>query len=279
VNQIKIYIYFGLKIFLLVMGWIIFYRLKLMKYYTDSIDPTNQADSIYDCVVFSISILLIITFLVISILSWHEYLRMNTKNKIFPDYKFSSASSESHSEKSFDVTETQNLEKSEKAHFDLNKSRLLDCFEKEIFSHPEESKKLEGEKILRCISRVYELTQGEIFLKDNTADKETRFRLLATYAIHLPEDEPLEFSLGEGLIGQAAQSGKHLYIDKLPEGFLNVKTGLGESNPASFLVIPWKDQKDETYAVIELASFRPFCQHDIELFKSFSENFLTRLLA
>lgn len=261
------------------MGWIIFYRLKLMKYYTDFIDINSQADSIYDRVTFSISILLIITFFVISILSWHEYLRLNAKKRIPTDHKFSSASSESHLGKSTYVTEIQNAQISEKSESNLNHNRLLDCFEKEIFSQSEESKKQEGEKILRCISKVYELTQGEIFLKDKTADKEVRFRLLATYAMHLTEDEPLEFSLGEGLIGQAAQSGKHLYIDKLPEGFLNVKTGLGQSNPSSFLVIPWKDKKGETYAVIELASFRPFCQLDIKLLESFSDIFLTRLFA
>ncbi len=275
----KIYIYFGFKLFLLVMGWIIFYQLKLMKHYTEYMNPSGQADSAYGQVIFSVSILLIAIFLIISVLTWKEFLRLDSKKVTSAENKLGTQSSEYQSDNTSPKDKIHNKKGYYEKPSDLTRQKLLRYFEKEIFSQTEKSRKQTGEKILSCISRIYEITQAEIFLKEKTAEKETIFKLLATYAIHLPEAEPVQFDLGEGLIGQVAQSGKHIYIDKLPEGFLTVKSGLGQSDPGYLLILPWKDKNSETFAVLELASFKPFCQQDIELLESFSENFKLRFLS
>ena len=158
--------------------------------------------------------------------------------------------------------------------YEAKRQKLISCFEKEIFSHSGKSEKFVAEKILSCISRTYELTQAEIFMRVRNIKKKTTFKLLATYAIHITEDHLAEFDLGEGLIGQVAQSGKYHYIDKLPDGFLTVSSGLGQSDPNCLLVFPFKDQRGETFAVIELASFRPFSLQDIKLLESVSENLI-----
>lgn len=273
-KYIKIYIYFGLKLFLLVMGWIIFYQLKIMKYYTEFVDFIEQADSPYDRVTLSVSILLIVTFLMISVLVWLEFLRLNTKETISADREFNSGSSKSHPGKPLRSLKDKRTNKSDKEIFETKRQNIISCFEKEIFSHSGKSEKFVAEKILSCISRTYELTQAEIFIRVINAKKKTSFKLLATYAIHITEDHLAEFDLGEGLIGQVAQSGRYHYIDKLPDGFLTVSSGLGQSDTNCLLVFPLKDKRGETFAVIELASFRPFSLQDIKLLESVSENLI-----
>ena len=258
------------------MGWIVFHQLKLISYYTEYVHPSVEADPYFERVIWLISIFLIVTFLVITLLIVQEYMRLNANKLTLADNQLSSEPSETHPGESTKNPGKQSTEDSETERLRINRQKLLNCFEKEIFNQPDKSKKHAGEKILSCISRIYELTQAEIFIKTNAAKNETKFKLLATYAIHIPESESMEFSLGEGLIGQVAQSGKHLYIDQLPEGFLNVKSGLGRSDPNCLFIIPWKDQKGETFAVIELASFKLFDLQDIKLLESFFDDFSTR---
>ena len=275
-KYIKIYIYFALEIFLLIMGWIVFHQIKLISYYTEYVHPSGEANPVIERVIWLISIFLAVTFLVITLLIFQEYMRLNAKKLTSAVNQFGSEPSDTHPGESPKNPEKQSTEDSEKERLRINRQKLLNCLETEIFNQPEKSIKHTGEKILSCISTIYELTQAEIFLKTNAAENEIKFKLLATYAIHVSESESIEFSLGEGLIGQVAQSGKHLYIDKLPEGFLNVKSGLGQSDPNCLLILPWKDEKGETFAVIELASFRLFDLHDIKLLESISESFSNR---
>jgi len=276
VKYTKIYTYFALEIFLLIMGWIVFHQLKLISYYTDYVHPSEEANPSIERVIWLISIFLVVTFLVITLLIVQEYMRLNAKKLTSAVNQFGSKPSDTHSGESPKNPGKKSTEDSERERLRINRQKLLNCFEKEIFSQPEKNNKFTGEKILSCISTIYELTQAEIFIKTNAIENETKFKLLSTYAIHVTDSESVEFSLGEGLIGQVAQSGKHLYIDKLPEGFLNVKSGLGQSDPNCLLILPWKDEKGETFAVIELASFRLFDLHDIKLLESISESFFTR---
>jgi hypothetical protein len=273
VKYIKIYIYFGINIFLLVMGWIVFYRLKLMKDSMEYWDPSGQAGLAYDRVTSSVSILLIVTFMMISLLIWREFWILHSKKINQASENSGSDSLKPELQKTSEISDAQSAEESEKEKYEVKRSILQNCFEKEIFRHSGESENIIGEKILSCISKVYEITQAEVFLKAGKTKKNTKFRLLAAYAIPVSEEYPKEFDLGEGLIGQVARSGKHHYIDKLPEGYLNVRSGLGQSDPNCLLIFPWKDTDGETFAVVELASFKPFSHRDIELLESFSENF------
>jgi len=274
VRYTKIYIYFGLKLFLLAMGWIIFYQLKLMKYYTEFVDFPEQVYPSFNRVIISISILLIISFLILTVLTWKEFIRLNAKNTISADQKCGSDSLKSHKEKPSTKANDQTSEESVKNIYEVKRQKLISCIEKDVTSYSGNSEKIIGKKILSCISKVYELTQAEIFLKAGNAEKKTTFRLLAAFAIPVCDNDPAEFDLGEGLIGQVAQYGKHHYIDELPEGYLNVRSGLGQSDPGCLLIFPWKDRKGKTFAVVELASFRPFSQQDIKLLESISENLI-----
>jgi putative methionine-R-sulfoxide reductase with GAF domain len=70
-----------------------------------------------------------------------------------------------------------------------------------------------------------------------------------------PELEVPTYTLGEGLVGQAA-TGKSIYLDELPEDYFNViESGLGSARPRSLFVIPLS-KEGKVIGVIEFAALK-----------------------
>ena len=68
---------------------------------------------------------------------------------------------------------------------------------------------------------------------------------------------------GQGLVGEVYQEGSTVYLTEVPEDYINITSGLGESNPRSILLTPL-NLNDEIYGVVELASFKAFQPYQIE---------------
>ena len=65
------------------------------------------------------------------------------------------------------------------------------------------------------------------------------------------------FDIGEGLLGQSAMDKKPIYITDVPDQYVSIKSGLGESLPISLMIYPVVFE-DELLGVIELASLSEF---------------------
>src|SRR6185295_9200671 len=72
-----------------------------------------------------------------------------------------------------------------------------------------------------------------------------------------PDQLKQEFSLREGLIGQAAADRRPILLQEVPPDFIRVGSGLGHASPANVNILPALFE-DEVKAVIELASFSEF---------------------
>lgn len=99
--------------------------------------------------------------------------------------------------------------------------------------------------------------QGALYLA-RTKGNEKLIELQSSYALVLGEGESSpSFLWGEGLIGQAAASGKSLYLDELPEGYARrIESGLGSALPKFLYIMPLKKEND-VVGVVELATFTP----------------------
>jgi len=62
-------------------------------------------------------------------------------------------------------------------------------------------------------------------------------------------NQTASYKVGEGLVGRVASENSRLYLDKLPENYITVFSGLGNASPAKLALIPIKN------GVIELATF------------------------
>jgi signal transduction histidine kinase/HAMP domain-containing protein len=65
------------------------------------------------------------------------------------------------------------------------------------------------------------------------------------------------FRLGEGLVGQCAQEKERILLTDVPDDYVRISSGLGESTPLNIVVLPILFE-GAVRAVVELASFSPF---------------------
>ncbi len=77
-----------------------------------------------------------------------------------------------------------------------------------------------------------------------------------------------QFSLGEGLPGQAALERKRILLTDAPAGYLTVGSGLGELAPVSVVVLPVVFE-DQVLGVLELASLHRFSDMHLAFFDQF----------
>jgi methyl-accepting chemotaxis protein len=113
---------------------------------------------------------------------------------------------------------------------------------------------------LHAVCRLLEAGQGAVYSLEET-DGKRKIELKSGYALSLSENTVIAYDMGEGLIGQAAASGKTLYIDDVPTGYVKIVSGLGMASPKYLLIVPVK--KDENViGVMEIASFTPVSEDE-----------------
>jgi signal transduction histidine kinase len=95
-------------------------------------------------------------------------------------------------------------------------------------------------------------------------------RLAATYA-YPSADAPREFRVGEGLVGQCALDGRRILLSSVPEGYVRVRSSLGETAPANVVVLPAMFE-GRLKGVLELASLQPFSSTSLDFLDQMMES-------
>jgi hypothetical protein len=75
----------------------------------------------------------------------------------------------------------------------------------------------------------------------------------------------------EGLIGQAYMEGNLIYLKQIPQQYINITSGLGDAPPRVLVVVPIKSTQG-VEGVLELAAFKEFLPHQIDLLEKLSES-------
>ncbi len=122
--------------------------------------------------------------------------------------------------------------------------------------------------ILNHLCKDLEAGQGAIYLTDTDldADQNQKATFQAGYAFTYTDNSRLEINAGDGLLGQCIKDGQEFNLATIPEGYLRILSGLGESSPTSLVILPIKNN-EAVVGAIEIASFTPFTQHDIDFIK------------
>src|ERR1700760_1292235 len=99
---------------------------------------------------------------------------------------------------------------------------------------------------------------------------ETRLRLIAGYGLRADKDAPIQYRIGQSLIGQVAKSKRPVVVDQIPRGYIRISSGLGDAPPANLAIMPIMFE-DEVLGVVELASFTKFTPVQIAFLEQFTE--------
>src|SRR5688572_26639258 len=111
--------------------------------------------------------------------------------------------------------------------------------------------------IMSELTPLVDAQHGAFYLLDPDATDEPVLHLVASYGFGGRKGLSSSYRLRESLIGQCAFEKKRILLADVPENFIYIATGMGESVPRSVIVLPVLFE-GETKAVIELASFTPF---------------------
>jgi signal transduction histidine kinase/HAMP domain-containing protein/CheY-like chemotaxis protein len=111
---------------------------------------------------------------------------------------------------------------------------------------------------------------GTFFMTEPASDDEPQLRLIAGYGLRADKAAPIQYQLGQSLIGQVARTKRPVVVANLPEGYVTISSGLGEAPPANLAIVPILFE-DQALGVIELASFTPFSQVQTDFLEQLTE--------
>lgn len=147
-----------------------------------------------------------------------------------------------------ELTKTEQEEQSNKEHVNSFKSAVEAAYKQ----GGSQQDKLD--KAIWKLCNQFELSQALIYKKSKG---ENNFTLQSSYAFLITDTDPKYVIAGDGLTGQAVKDGMPYFIKDIPEGYLKVISGLGESLPKSLLIIPCSSNGEVT-TVFELSSLKEY---------------------
>lgn len=116
-----------------------------------------------------------------------------------------------------------------------------------------------------------------IFLLDNESTPPI-LELSASYAFDRNKFLKKEIELGEGLVGTCAQEQKTIYLKEIPEGYIQITSGFGETKPKTVLLVPMIVE-EKIMGVLEIGSMKTFEDYQIEFVEKIGENIGSTLIS
>jgi PAS domain S-box-containing protein len=110
---------------------------------------------------------------------------------------------------------------------------------------------------------------GLFFLNDDNMD-DRHLELVGCYAYQRKKFLDKRVEIGQGMVGQCFLEGETTYLTNIPENYVNITSGLGQTNPNTLLIVPLK-MNEQIVGVIEIANLKPFAKYQISFLERLAE--------
>jgi len=107
------------------------------------------------------------------------------------------------------------------------------------------------DEYIKELTKYLNVIQGGIYLIDDN-DKNI-LNLISAFAYDRKKFLNKTYKIGEGLVGTCALEKKILIVDNVPESYIKITSGLGDTPPRHLYILPML-HNDDLIGVIELAS-------------------------
>ncbi len=126
----------------------------------------------------------------------------------------------------------------------------------------EQSPAMLADNIIRYLCERFNAQVGALFVVEGRS-----LELAGSYAYALRQEHPNRFEWGEGLVGQAAQDGRTIQVDCLPDSYLTITSSLGETRSRTLLILPFI-YNGRVVGVIEMGALEELAPAQQELLEA-----------
>jgi methyl-accepting chemotaxis protein len=134
-----------------------------------------------------------------------------------------------------------------------------------------------ADDFIRTLVKYMEMNQGGLFLLEGEKNEE-HLNLASCYAFERKKYLNRKIAVGEGLVGQCFLERDIVYMTKVPQDYVQITSGLGGANPSCVILVPVMTS-DEIVGVMELASFKPLEDFQIDFLKKAAENIASSIVS
>ncbi|WP_082226741.1 PAS domain S-box protein [Microscilla marina] len=132
-------------------------------------------------------------------------------------------------------------------------------------------------EIISNLVKYVDANQGGIFLLAQNGSKNSEYlELKAGFAYNKRKYQEKKIHLGQGLLGQTVLEKQSIQLSNIPQDYLRITSGLGETNPKNLLIVPLSVNED-VFGAMEIASLNPLDPHKVDFVERLSENIASTL--
>lgn len=128
-----------------------------------------------------------------------------------------------------------------------------------------------SDAIITNLVKYLNANQGCIFLYNDEDKSDIHLQLISAFAFDRKKYLNKRIELGEGLIGTCALEKQTIMVTEVPEGYMEITSGLGEAPPRSILIVPLRSE-EVIFGIVEIASFNFFEPHEIDFVERIAQS-------
>lgn len=169
-----------------------------------------------------------------------------------------------------EVFKTQKQIESERKWFDEGQNKITEIL------YNIESHETMAQTLISFIVQYLKANQAAIFIK-NFDCNHVEFVQKATYAYQRKKYANKTIQLYEDLVGQCAAEKQTIVLKKVPDDYIKITSGLGNTSPSQVVIVPFLNNS-EVIAVLEICSLEPITELQILFLETIGKNIASSFL-
>jgi PAS domain S-box-containing protein len=156
--------------------------------------------------------------------------------------------------------------------------RTLANFARLMRWQPDDTTQSWAERLLEELVTLTNGLQACLYLMQTQGGRNLRLRRIGGFALPVDSDVPLEIELGDGIVGQAAKTGRQVFFNQKARIETRSFSGTAQLHPASLLVLPLL-YNEKVEGVLELACAEALSDEHLTLLHALGENMAANLMS